>query len=91
MIYMKHQTLILMDCMTSSIGLSQVKHYYQHNLLFADNLQNMKENVSLFSGYKQNNKVIYQAIFQIKQKSLALFAVIEFTAENQLLMIDYTL
>ncbi|WP_210813072.1 hypothetical protein [Proteus vulgaris] len=51
----------------------------------------MKENASLFSGYQQNSKVIYQAIFQIKQKSLALFAVIELTAENQLLMIDYTL
>ncbi|MEQ5176304.1 hypothetical protein ACNARK_06760 [Proteus sp. DFP240708] len=39
----------------------------------------------------RNNQVIYQTFVQIKQKVPALTAEFELAAENQLLMIDYTL
>ena len=79
------------NSMTSNTALVWVIHDWQHNLLFADNLQTVKVSVSLFFGQKQNSQVIFQTFVQIKQKAPALPAEFGLTAESQLLMIDYTL
>lgn len=81
----------LINSMTSNTALFRVIHYWQHNLLFPDNLQTVIVSVSLFWNWLRNSQVIYQSFVQIKQKVPALPAAFELTAESQLLMIDYTL
>ncbi|WP_193016073.1 hypothetical protein [Proteus sp. FME41] len=79
------------DSMTSNLSLLLGVDYSQHNLLFADTFLIAAVNVLLFSGYRQNEKIIYLVIVQIEQKFPVPLVEFELTAESQLLMIDYTL